>query len=460
MLKFISGVFSLVLLLNTFCMGQDNFGFEFDYARFNYDTSSVYMEFYYSFDQRSLSFTETQDGYLLEAILHLEMQNIDTGEDYINRDWKVPNVVTDTASSLIDKNLVGQIAFVIPKGNYKLLARGSDINNAQAQKEVNETIIVQPYSTDRLAISDVELATHILREGADQNSIFYKNTLEVTPNPAMLYSESSPILFYYTEIYNLGKQSAGRVFKFQKALYNSRGYTVYEGSKYISSEQNSIVEVGLLNLSKYPSDTYNLILSVIDTLTSDAVFSSKRFYLYNPGVEDTFSEKLADLGYLESEYSVITENECDDQFEKAYYVMNGDQKDEYDKLTSLEAKRKFLYNFWKSQDMNPTTVKNEFKELYFKRVNYSNENFKSRYKEGFLTDRGRVYILYGPPDNVDYSYSDMELKPNETWYYNSIEAGVQFIFGNITGFNYELIHSTKRGEVNDVNWEERLRMTP
>ena len=218
--------------------------------------------------------------------------------------------------------------------------------------------------------------------------------------------------------------------------------------------------MSLLNLSKYPSDTYNLILSVIDTLTSDAVFSSKRFYLYNPGVEDTFTEKLADMGYLESEYSVITESECDDQFKKSYYVMSGEQKDEYEKLTSIEAKRKYLYNFWRSQDLNPTTTKNEFKELYFERIDYTNKNFKSKYKDGFLTDRGRVYILYGPPDNIDYSYSDMELKPHETWFYNSIEAGVQFIFGNITGFNYELVHSTKRGEVNDEGWRQRLRMTP
>jgi hypothetical protein len=50
------------------------------------------------------------------------------------------------------------------------------------------------------------------------------------------------------------------------------------------------------------------------------------------------------------------------------------------------------------------------------------------------------------------------MKPYEIWFYNEIEGGVQFIFGDISGFgNYELLHSTKRGEVNDPDWERRLR---
>lgn len=461
MLKFFSGVFAMLILFVSSDFAQPKIGFEFDYARFNYDSTAVYMEFYYSFDQRSLTASPTEGGFLIEAILHMQMKNIDSGEDYINRDWKVQNIMKDTAATAIDKNLVGQIAFVIPKGTYQLIVEGNDALNETLSKKIDETVIVQPFDVNRIAISDIELSTSILRDGAKESSIFYKNTLEVVPNPAMLYSQNSPVLFYYSELYNLDKKGTDRVYKVQKALYNSRGYTIYEGSRLLKSKQSSVVEVGLINLSKYPTDTYNMILSVIDTITSDAVFSSKRFFLFNPGVTDTVREKMADLGFLESEYSVKTENECDRLFELSYYVMGGDKKDEYEKLSSLEAKRKFLYQFWKSQDIDPTTARNEFKELYMSRIEYVNKNFKHRYKEGYLTDRGRVYILYGAPDNKDFSYSDMEFKPYEIWYYNSIESGVQFVFGDVTGFsNYELLHSTKRGEMKNENWRERLRMTP
>lgn len=461
MLKLFSGVISIIVLFNTVCFGQEKIGFEFDYARFNYDSTAVYMEFYYSFEQGSLALAPVEGGYLMEGILHIEMKNIDSGEDYINRDWKVQNIVKDSVAKGISKNLVGQIAFVIPKGNYQLKVEGKDAHKSENVKTINETVIVQPFASNRMAVSDIELSSSILRDGADKNSLFYKNTLEVVPNPAMLYGENAPVLFYYSELYNLAKKGIGKSFKVQKALYNSRGYTVYEGSKFMQAAQNSVVDVGLINLSKYPSDTYNFILSVIDTLTSDAVFSSKRFYFYNPSIVDTFSEKLADLGFMESEYSVMTEEECDRLFKYSHYVLGGDQKNEYEKLTSLEAKRKYLYNFWKSQDINPTTARNEFKELYLKRVEYANDKFKHKYKEGYLTDRGRIYILYGPPDNKDYAHSGMELKPYEIWFYNSIESGVQFIFGDVTGFSsYELLHSTKRGEMKDENWQERLRMTP
>src|SRR4030042_2103162 len=130
MSKFISSLILLMMIIGCkFTYAQDNLNFEFDYAKFTYDSTSVFMEFYYSFDQRSLIPTKTDQGFLVEAILHLEMKNIDTEEDYINRDWKVQNILPDTSMASLDQNLVGKIAFVIPKGNYNLVAEGKDVNN-------------------------------------------------------------------------------------------------------------------------------------------------------------------------------------------------------------------------------------------------------------------------------------------------------------------------------------------
>jgi GWxTD domain-containing protein len=133
----------------------------------------------------------------------------------------------------------------------------------------------------------------------------------------------------------------------------------------------------------------------------------------------------------------------------------------YDQLTksldSLKAKREFLYDFWRNRDADPSTPQNEYKEEYMKRVAYANKNFTSMLREGFLTDRGRVTLLYGEPDQRDFYPSDSEVKPYEIWFYNEIEGGISFIFGDVTGFgNYELLHSTKRGEVKDENWMRRI----
>jgi len=53
--------------------------------------------------------------------------------------------------------------------------------------------------------------------------------------------------------------------------------------------------------------------------------------------------------------------------------------------------------------------------------------------------------------------NETNMKPYEIWYYNRIEGGVLFIFGDLTGYNdYELLSSTKRGEIRDDNWQRRI----
>jgi hypothetical protein len=78
--------------------------------------------------------------------------------------------------------------------------------------------------------------------------------------------------------------------------------------------------------------------------------------------------------------------------------------------------------------------------------------------DGWRSDRGRVYILYAEPDEIERFPSSENAKPYEIWYYHQIEGSVQFIFVDRTGFgNYRLVHSTKRGELQDEEWERNLR---
>jgi hypothetical protein len=66
--------------------------------------------------------------------------------------------------------------------------------------------------------------------------------------------------------------------------------------------------------------------------------------------------------------------------------------------------------------------------------------------------------LYAEPDEIQRFPSSGDSKPYEIWNYYSIESGVQFIFVDRSGFsNYILVHSTKRGELQDEEWERNLR---
>ena len=81
-------------------------------------------------------------------------------------------------------------------------------------------------------------------------------------------------------------------------------------------------------------------------------------------------------------------------------ILTQSERDAWKKLETDDEREKFIEDFWQSRDPDPDTEENEFKQQFFERVAYSNEHFSSG-KPGRLTDRGRIYIKFGKPDEVE-----------------------------------------------------------
>jgi GWxTD domain-containing protein len=89
----------------------------------------------------------------------------------------------------------------------------------------------------------------------------------------------------------------------------------------------------------------------------------------------------------------------------------------------------FIDTFWLRRDPTPDTIENEFKEEHYRRMAYANQHFGARDMAGWESDRGRVYIVFGPPDAVNVSprtkplsqATDRACPPWEDWYYRYIE---------------------------------------
>jgi GWxTD domain-containing protein len=84
--------------------------------------------------------------------------------------------------------------------------------------------------------------------------------------------------------------------------------------------------------------------------------------------------------------------------------------------TPPERRQEFVDEFWKKRDPDPSTEVNEFKEEYFRRLEIANALFKEGTTPGWLQDRGRIYIILGPPENrlVNPGFTDFHY---ENWYY-------------------------------------------
>ena len=113
------------------------------------------------------------------------------------------------------------------------------------------------------------------------------------------------------------------------------------------------------------------------------------------------------------------------------YILENDEFKQSDKKIRND-KEKLFYTLWKKRDPTPDTEYNELMDEYYKRVAYANENFDG-WESGWETDRGMVYILFGPPDQVERTNSSMANSTlYQIWTYHKVNK--QFVFKDQNGF--------------------------
>ena len=118
--------------------------------------------------------------------------------------------------------------------------------------------------------------------------------------------------------------------------------------------------------------------------------------------------------------------------------------DEYKKLRQADPRdrERLFREFWKHRDPTPNTEQNELMDEYYLRIEYANENFSTN-REGWETDRGRIYATYGPPTDIERHPFEADSRPYEIWYYNQVAR--RFVFVDYTGFGDYTLASPEWG---------------
>jgi len=86
--------------------------------------------------------------------------------------------------------------------------------------------------------------------------------------------------------------------------------------------------------------------------------------------------------------------------EYAYLIMTKQEKDIFNHLPDVASRQEFIEDFWAKRDTDLSTEFNEFREEFFRRIEYANDRFNEGIP-GWKTDRGRMYIYFGEPDQMD-----------------------------------------------------------
>ena len=356
--------------------------------------------------------------------------------------------------------------FPLPNGEYLLQFSVQDINS-EVKPIYYADVAVMNYPQDDVSISDISLYSSIGRE--PKGDLFDKYGYSLEPLFYGFVPENLYTLPFSCEIYNTDRLSNNEPLIVKSYITcfenNMMPYPQAFYSTNVKAKQVVVVvgEIGIFNL---PSGNYNLI---VDVFNKDSVLLATNSYFFqrsNPkitlnlddfdivDVENTFVDQIKDqdqlLEYVRFLYPISTPVERD------FYVVRM-------KLIPMKSLQRFFYAFWLKRD--PYNPEKAWKE-YFEKVKYVNKEFGCKLKQGYRTDRGRVYLQYGPPNSIFESPYDSHSYPYEIWhyYYCVDQSNVKFIFWNrdMVSNDYELLHSDKRGEFQDPFWKIKVtqRKTP
>ena len=102
------------------------------------------------------------------------------------------------------------------------------------------------------------------------------------------------------------------------------------------------------------------------------------------------------------------------------YIISKEERDLFLRLASDADRDKYIEQFWQRRDPTPGTPENEFKDEHYKRIRYANMYFGGEWNtDGWRTDRGKIYIIMGPPASRQQHVSGGQIYPMELWFYNN-----------------------------------------
>jgi len=120
--------------------------------------------------------------------------------------------------------------------------------------------------------------------------------------------------------------------------------------------------------------------------------------------------------------------------EEVPYIISDDERRAFMTLANDEEREAFIENFWQRRNPDPDSEENSFREEHYRRIQYANDHYAAG-KPGWKTDRGRVYIMWGPADSIDSHPSggmyerpfeegggETSTFPFETWHYRYLEG--------------------------------------
>jgi GWxTD domain-containing protein len=402
--------FSAIKALSDFAPDIDsNYPFYFDAIVFASDKDKDgRLDVFVLIPNESLSFLKSGDNYVAKYSVNISISDSlenKVEDKTINGSASEKNYFDAQGGSA--KFDYSQSVFYLKEGKYKVkVILTDDISKKEMSR--SRTITVLNFKEFPFSISGIMFVSSI--EAKDGRYII---TPHVTDNVGNL----SEGYFAFFEVYNHSKiDSADFVYEY----LDKDGKILFQSEK-IRKKLDTVRSQQFLKIKKQsqlPSGSY--ILQILTLKKSDTLEVDK-------------SELLAMAQRSVKIYQSLAGNvvkDLDKAIKQLRYIATQDEIDYIETATTTSEKQKRFEEYWKKQDPTPNTDRNEAFEEYYERLNYADRSFKS-YNDGWLTDKGNVYVVFGKPDNAERYAGYADNRIYEKWTYLSNR---EFLFVDNTGF--------------------------
>ena len=433
----------LLILFSTLLNGENLQSF-LSIATFN-SQDGPYLETYLSINANTVKLVKSFNKYIGELNVEIEIfnnENIYFKDNYI---LTSPEFIDSINNNIF---FIDQQRIPLKEGNYNLKLKIFDIHN---KFEISHTKSIEiEYSS--LSISDIQLLEKYSL--TKNNNFLEKSGYTLYPYVSNFYPKEIDSITFYFEIYNTTILKKYLINTYIEKFENQEVFSDFDKSL---RKTSSLTECNLLsyNISTLPTGNYNLVCEVKDS--SNNVLKTKKIFFQR-------SNNYINQKYAASTFSNFTNSISNDsiiQFIDYLYPISTNDENTYAqnqlKYNDLDKMRNFFFSFWyERNNINPSIAW----ENYYKEIKKVNKAFKNGIIKGYLTDRGRVYLQYGPPNSRNKIDNASSTYPYEIWHYyklkNQNDKKFVFVNSDLATNEYKLEYSNVLGEVSNSEWRDRI----
>jgi GWxTD domain-containing protein len=366
--------------------------------------------------------------------------------------------VDDTLA--LRSNFIDQQRIPLPPGDYELGLRVQDINSLANPVNASGPLHIH-LPKDSIMVSNIQFVESYKK--TERPGPLSKGGYDLVPHISEFYGSDEQKLIFYNETYH-ALTVLGENQKFLIKFHIEELSSQLPIAQFTSFERATSASVNVLmkeiDITDLPSGTFRLVVEARDRENNLLGKATQEFIRANinqlsnndnydiVSVDGTFTAKYTNPDSLAEHIRCLRPIAAEREKQYASNVL---------KSKDMHQMQQYFLSFWLNR--SKSNPQGEW-EKYRTEVVKEEKDFKTSIRRGYETDRGRVYLQYGPPDNRSISLHEPSAYPYEIWQYYKVngQSNRRFVFYNpdLVSNDYILIHSDALGEIMNDNWQKLI----